>query len=190
VKISLLKQNSNLTTFITALAAFGVYTCMYALRKPFTACQYENLFIGSYHYKVVLVVVQLLGYMCSKFIGIKFISEQNKFQRAFFLVTFMILAWLALLGFALVPPPYNIAFLFLNGLPLGMIWGLIFSYLEGRKTTELMGAILAITFIFSSGWVKSIGKWVISEHIANDFWMPFVVGGFFMLPLMLCIFIL
>ncbi len=178
------------TSIWAALAAFGLYTCMYALRKPFTASNYDNIWVWDYHYKVVLVLAQTLGYMCSKFIGIRLISEQNGQKRAFSLLSFMLIAWFSLLGFALVPPPYNFFFLFLNGLPLGMIWGLVFSYLEGRKTTEFMGAILAVTFIFSSGWVKSIGKWVIVQQIATTFWMPFVVGGFFMLPLLICIFIL
>jgi len=40
--------------------------------------------------------------------------------------------------------PLEYSSLFLNGFPLGMIWGLVFSYVEGRRTTELMAAILSI----------------------------------------------
>ncbi|MFY0253367.1 DUF5690 family protein [Chitinophaga sp. 30R24] len=50
---------------------------------------------------------------------------------------------------------------FVNGPPLRMIWGLVFSYLEGRRSTELMGAVLSISFIFSSGFVKSVEKMAI-----------------------------
>ena len=151
---------------------------MYALRKPFTASNYEDILVWGYHYKVVLVLAQTLGYMFSKFIGIRLISDKMGKKEPF--LCCLVCCWLGfLVGFALVPAPYNLFFLFLNGLPLGMIWGLVFSYLEGRKNTEFMGAILAVTFIFSSGWVKSIGKWVIVEHIATTFWMPFVVGAFF-----------
>ncbi|MFX8554498.1 DUF5690 family protein, partial [Acinetobacter baumannii] len=67
-------------------------------------------------------------------------------------------AWLTLFCFAVVPVPYNFIFMFLNGLPLGMIWGLVFSYLEGRTFTDLMGAILATSFIFASGFAKFVGK--------------------------------
>ena len=40
---------------------------------------------------------------------------------------------LSLLGFALAPRPWNAGFMFLNGIPLGMVWGLVFGILEGRK---------------------------------------------------------
>ena len=59
------------------------------------------------------------------------------------------IAWAALLLFAVIPAPYNILCLFINGLPLGMIWGLVFGFLEGRKVSEVLGvglsaAILAV----------------------------------------------
>ena len=38
--------------------------------------------------------------------------------------------------------PWNVAALFLNGLPLGLIWGLVFGFMEGRRTSEVLGAIL------------------------------------------------
>jgi hypothetical protein len=38
-----------------------------------------------------------------------------------------------------------------------MLWGVIFSYVEGRKSTDFICAALAVSFIFSSGWVKSVG---------------------------------
>jgi hypothetical protein len=31
---------------------------------------------------------------------------------------------------------------------LGMLWGVVFSYVEGRKTTDFIGAALAVSFIF------------------------------------------
>ena len=52
--------------------------------------------------------------------------------------------------------------MFLNGLPLGMIWGLVFGYMEGRRVSEVLGAILCASFILSSGVVKSVGAWLMS----------------------------
>ncbi|WP_255577434.1 DUF5690 family protein [Elizabethkingia sp. JS20170427COW] len=34
---------------------------------------------------------------------------------------------------------------------------MFFSYLEGRKTSEILGVILCVSFIISSGLVKSVG---------------------------------
>jgi len=48
---------------------------MYAVRKPYTASSFEGLQQFGISYKVVLVTSQVIGYMLSKFIGIKVISE-------------------------------------------------------------------------------------------------------------------
>jgi hypothetical protein len=168
---------------LPALAAAATYTCMYAFRKPFTAATFEGLVYGGINYKVWLVVAQVFGYMVSKFYGIRFISELTSAWRLQSIIGLIGFAWLSLLGFALVPPPWNIAFLFLNGLPLGLIWGIVFSYLEGRRATELLGVALASTFIFASGFVKSIGSWVMFDCKQDPFWMPFVTGALFIMPL-------
>ncbi len=177
------------STVLAALAAAATYTCMYAFRKPFTAATFEGLVYAGVNYKVWLVVAQALGYMASKFFGIRYISELKSAGRFRSIVGLIGFAWLSLLGFALVPAPWNIVFLFLNGLPLGLIWGIVFSYLEGRRTTEVLGVVLASTFIFASGFVKSVGSWVMVEGGPqwggqSHFWMPFVTGALFIVPLM------
>ena len=50
--------------------------------------------------------------------------------------------------------------MFINGLPLGMVFGLVMAYLEGRRQTEMLAAVLCASFIVSSGFVKSVGKWL------------------------------
>ncbi|MGE8222138.1 MAG: DUF5690 family protein [Stenotrophomonas sp.] len=170
-------------TVFAGSAALSTYACMYAFRKPFAAASFDDQHLFGADYKVWLVVAQVLGYMCSKFIGVRVIGELRAERRASLLLGLIGISWLALLGFALVPAPWNIPFLFLNGLPLGMVWGLVFSYLEGRRTTEAMGAILASSFIMASGVVKSVGKWLLLQGV-SEFWMPFLCGLLF-LPLLL-----
>lgn len=168
---------------LAALAAAATYTCMYAFRKPFTAATFDGMVYAGISYKVWLVAAQVLGYMTSKFYGIRFISElksAGRFQSIALLIGF---AWLSLLGFALVPAPWNIAFFFLNGLPLGLIWGIVFSYLEGRRATEVLGVVLSSTFIFAAGFVKSVGSWVMLDCGKTQFWMPFTTGALFIVPL-------
>lgn len=168
-----------------AISAFGVYFCMYAFRKPFTAAGYEGLSYLGIDYKIWLVTAQVIGYTMSKFYGIRFISSMKGDKRAGSIIKLILISWLTLLPFALVPAPYNIVFLFLNGLPLGMVWGLVFSFLEGRKTTEFMGAVLSISFIFSSGVVKTVGKSILLGMHVTEFWMPFLTGSIFVVPLLL-----
>jgi len=158
---------------------------MYAFRKPFTAAGFEGFQFLNIDYKVWLVSAQVIGYMLSKFYGIRFIAGMQPGKRANTIVVLIAWAWLALLLFAITPQPYNIILLLLNGFPLGMIWGLVFSYVEGRRTTEFVGAVLAVSFIFSSGVVKSVGKGLMLNSHISEFWMPFATGSIFFIPLII-----
>ena len=169
---------------------FVIYTCMYGFRKPYTVGEYSQLKFMGISYKVCLVVAQVIGYMLSKFIGIKFISSlQPKFRAVGILVCIGI-AWMSLFLFAITPPPYNILFMFINGLPLGMVFGLVFGFIEGRKTTEIIGAMLAVSFIFASGLAKTIGKWLLLDFHISEWWMPFFAGGLFIVPLLFFVWLL
>lgn len=185
-------KNAHHFTFslYAALVAFGTYSCMYAFRKPFTAGIFDGVTFLGIDYKIWLVITQTIGYACSKFYGIRFIAEMKGNRRAQSIIMLILIAWIALLLFAVVPAPYNICFLFLNGFPLGMIWGLVFSYLEGRRSTEFMGAVLSVSFIFSSGFVKSVGKMTVVDWHLSEFWMPFVTGLVFIGPILIFILLL
>lgn len=169
------------------LVSFGTYFCMYAFRKPFAAAQYSEAtpFLGSIDLKIALIIAQVLGYALSKFIGIKVISEMKDKSRLQMLIGFILFSEIALIGFGLSKDnAWSVIFLFLNGLPLGMIWGIVFSYLEGRKSTEILGAGLCASFILSSGAVKSIGSWLMSSWHISEYWMPSATGLIF-LPILL-----
>ena len=167
------------------LAAFSAYFAMYAFRKPFAAASFADQagVLGELDYKTALLIAQVLGYALSKLIGIRVIAEFGREGRALAILGLIGLSWLALVLFALIPAPWNIACLFLNGLPLGMIWGLVFSYVEGRRVSEALGAVLCASFIISSGAVKSIGVLVMGWGVSET-WMPAVTGALF-LPLLL-----
>jgi hypothetical protein len=136
------------------------------------------------------VIFQVVGYGLSKFIGIKVIAELQSRSRAKGILLMSSIAATSWLLFALIPPPYNIVFLFTNGLPLGMIWGMVFGYLEGRRMTEVLGATLSISFIFSSGLCRSTGAYLIQNFDVNRFWMPFVACCVFAIPLLLFLWLL
>ena len=151
--------------FITysIFAAFGAYFCMYAFRKPFSVGTFdgEDAILGDLGYKSALVMAQVMGYALSKFIGIKIISELRNRYRAVLFAILILIAELALVLFAVTPAPWNIALLFLNGLPLGMIWGIVFSYLEGRRFSEILGAGLSVLIGMTLGlFAGFFGGWV------------------------------
>jgi len=172
-----------------AVAAFLTYTMIFGFRKSFTVCTFDGMTVGSLSYKTVLVLSQMMGYLMAKFYGIKFISELKRFGTNKIILLLVGIAWMAWLCFALIPAPYNIVFLFINGFPLGMLWGVVFSYVEGRRSTDFIGAALAVSFIFSSGFVKSVGGWLIQLGV-TEFWVPFCTGLVFALPLLLFIYLM
>lgn len=184
------KSDHRLVALIGALAAFGTYSCMYAFRKPFTAATFDELEWLGIDYKIWLIFAQTVGYTLSKFYGIKFIAERGQSGRARLILLLIGVSWLALLLFPLVPRPFNIFFLLINGFPLGMVWGLVFSYLEGRRTTEFMGAFLGVSFIFSSGLVKTVGAELMLNFGVSAWWMPFFTGLVFVLPLLIFVWLL
>ncbi len=171
-----------------ALVSFGTYVFIFGFRKSFTVCTFDGLTFGPIAYKTALVISQMLGYLLAKFYGIKFISGLQKVNRYKIIFLLTGIAWLAWFLFAIVPAPYNVVFLFINGFPLGMLWGVVFSYVEGRKSTDFIGAALAVSFIFASGWVKSVGAWLMAQFAITQFWVPFCTGLVFALPLMICVY--
>ena len=125
--------------------------------------------------------------MLSKFYGIKFISELKRVGRGKLILLLVFASWIAWLLFALIPPPYNFWCLALNGFPLGMLWGIVFSYVEGRRATDVISAALAVSFIFGSGVAKSVASFVMNSWGVSEYWMPFVVGLIFFVPLLLLV---
>jgi len=173
-----------------AFSAFCLYTCIFSLRKTFGVATYEGIAVGGHSFKVWMVISQAIGYMLSKFIGIKIVSElgaNSRFKGIAWMVSIAGFAWL---GFAITPTPYNLVFLFLNGLPLGMVWGMVFGYLEGRKSTEVLGASLSVSFIFSAGFAKTVGGFIMIDWGTSEFWMPFVSTCLFFPPLILFLWML
>jgi hypothetical protein len=164
--------------------AFVTYFCMYAFRKPFTAGAYDHV-IGwpfALDFKACLILCQVLGYALSKALGIKLVAEAGDKGRGWLVLGLIVFSELSLVLFAMLPPALKPVAMFMNGLPLGMVWSVVLRYLEGRRTSEFLGAGLCTSFILASGVVKSVGQWVLVEGIASEEWMPALTGLLF-LPL-------
>lgn len=165
------------------IAAFGAYFCMYAFRKPFTAGTYTGLALWGLGYKPLLVIAQTLGYTVSKFLGIKVVAEVRPERRVLLLLGLIGASELALLLFAVTPPPFNFLWLFFNGLPLGMVFGLVLGFVEGRRNTEALAAGLCTSFIVADGVVKSTGARLMAAGV-SELWMPFAAGLLYFPPLL------
>ena len=171
------------------IAAFGCYFCVYGFRKPFTAGTYEEQFFMGINWKSILISSQIAGYMLSKWCGIFFVSSITWEKRARAIIISILVAELALLGFGLLPKPYNLIFLLINGLPLGMIFGYIQGFLEGKKNTELFIAALGSSFILADGVSKSVGVSLLNWGVPEN-WMPFAAGLIYALPFLFFVWML
>ena len=170
-------------------AAFTTYFCMYGFRKPFTAGTFTGQEFQGIAFKPLLIASQVLGYTISKFIGVKVVSEIRGDRRPALIIILILLAHLALLLFAITPAPWNLFMLFCNGLPLGMVFGLVVTYLEGRRLSEALVAGLCASFIVSSGVVKSVGRYLIQMGVPEP-WMPFFAGLIFLPPILVAVWLL
>lgn len=173
-----------------ALVAFLTYASIYAYRKPFTVATFEGISFGGIPYQTLLVISQVVGYMLSKFYGIRFIAELKRMGRWKTSAVLIGTAWLALLFFALVPAPWGIPFLLVNGFMLGFMWGIVFSYIEGRRATDFIGSALAVSFIFAGGFTRSVAVWLRDLLQLPDAWIGFATGAVFCLPLIGLLFLL
>ncbi|MGL4512356.1 MAG: DUF5690 family protein [Lacipirellulaceae bacterium] len=200
------RGGSTLSVYATSVA-FCAYFCMYAFRKPFAAGTYEGspVPIGDgIELKTLFVISQVIGYATSKYLGVKVCSEAGRRGRLPTLIGLICASELALVLFGMAPldkPWLRAGALFLNGLPLGMVWGLVVLYLEGRRTSEFLMAGLSCAYIVSSGVVKDVGRAVLAGAdfpmptpeswglvLPNPFppmaeqWMPAVTGSLFFVP--------
>lgn len=188
VESRLLARSGLFFSIYAISAGFITYFSMYGFRKPFsvgrfdlTLSPWEGFEVDA---KILFVLSQVIGYTISKFLGIKFVSEALHTRRSQMILLFIGIAQTGLIAFAILPPPWKPLGLLLNGLPLGMIWGLVFSFLEGRHNTEILAAGLSTSYIVASGFVKSTGKWVLLQGV-SEYWMPVVTGAIYLIPLLI-----
>lgn len=190
LNFSLSRQQDRYVAVFAAIVCFCAYVCIFSYRKAFNVAPFAGHVLWGIDYKIILVITQVFGYMLSKFYGIRFIAELKREHRGRLIIVLTGISWLSWLLFALIPPPYNFWCLFFNGFPLGMLWGVIISYVEGRRATDFIGAALAVSFIFGSGFAKSVAQGVMRIWDVSEYWMPFVVGLIFFLPLLFFVYFL
>jgi MFS family permease len=66
----------------------------------------------------------------------------------------------------------------------------LFSYVEGRRATDFIGAALAVSFIFGPGLAKSVAQFVMNQWNVSEYWMPFVTSLIFFFPLLIFVYLL
>ena len=174
----------------SSIVAFLAYASIFAYRKPFTVGSYEDIHLGNFSYQTALIISQVVGYMLSKFYGIRFIAALRRRGRWKTVAVLIGISWFCLLLFAIAPPWFGIVCFLVNGFMLGFLWGIIFSYVEGRRSTDFTGSVMAVSFIFAGGFTRSVAKWLMMKFGITEMWMPFFTGAIFALPLAIFLYLL
>jgi hypothetical protein len=164
--------------------AFAAYFCMYGLRKPFDTVTFTGSKFLDTHLdlKTACVLGQILGYAISKYLGARVCAGATKAQRALLLLATGVCAELALVAFAIVPDWLKPAAMFANGLPLGIVWGLVVRYLEGRRTSDLLLVMLSGSYIIAGAVTKDFGLYLLTSEGVPEEWVPAVAGVVFLVP--------
>lgn len=172
-----------------ATAAFAAYFAAYAFRKPFLAAEFSGLesAVPGLTAKTVYVLTQVIGYALSKYVGVRVCTEVARRRLPYLMVGLIGTAEAGLLGFALLPSDLKPAAMFANGLALGMVWGTIVRFLEGRRSSDFLLAVLCSSYVVSSGVVKDVGRHLVDGLGVPEVWMPAVVGLLFLGPFLLAV---
>jgi hypothetical protein len=165
---------------------------MYGFRKPVDALTFPGqLHPGTgVELKTACVIGQIVGYLISKFIGARVCAETPRAWRAVVLVAAVLGAELALVLFAVAPAGLKPLALFLNGLPLGIVWGLVVRYLEGRRASDLLLVALGGSFVIAGATAKDVGLWLLGPGGILPDWVPALAGAMFLLPYVVAVLVL
>ena len=134
---------------------------MYGFRKPFTAAAFAGATVWGIEEKTLLVAAQVLGYALAKCLGIRVISAMPASRRGGGIVALIAAAELTLALFSSSPRALAPLWMFLNGMSLGMVFGLVVGFLEGRRVTEALaaGRVPALSLPTVSQKPPAVGCW-------------------------------
>lgn len=182
-------------TIVAVVAAFATYYCMYSFRKPFAVLEFEGDWWGGFALKTAVVTSQLLGYAAAKFLGTKICSSLHREHTFRGLMACILVAMGSLALLAVLPSKFGVLAMVINGLSLGMVWGMVMRPLEGRGSSEFLLAGLCCSFIIASGDVKTMGKRVMESDVfqstfGSEIWMPFATCLIYFIPFTIAAFIL
>lgn len=124
LKPYLQKCNPIILTLYMTISAFATYFCVYTYRKPVFALVYKDMKFFGMDFKTSLTLAQTMGLVLSKIIGIKYVSELKRDnRRAFYFLVLVMISQAGNILFAILPETAKPLGIFINGLPLGCLWG-------------------------------------------------------------------
>lgn len=171
-------SHAAISTIYTIFAAFSAYFSIYGISASLFTATFDGVKVmGGLDLKVAFSIAQMLGYAISKVAGAIIIPTIKRHQRCPILVLLAVLAEIPLILFGFLPPMGQVVMVFLSGIPMAWMWGIMIMYLEGRRTSEFLLMGLYLSVMVASGAAKSIAAAVLQAGIPES-WMPALCGAF------------
>lgn len=166
-----------LFTLYGGLSSFCLYVCVYVYRRSFQVVPLDEKWTEDIYLKDAVVFAQTAGLLIAKLYGIQYNAEAKRYNVTVHLLVAIAAAECSLIAYAVVENFWKPFAIFFNGLPLGVVWGLLVTFLEGRETSDAMLLMLAEGFLIGNGLVKAVCKWVLDRGRIDKFVMPAVMGA-------------
>lgn len=184
-EVDALFTKKNLYTILhVGLNSFLIYFAIYGFRKPWGAARFEGQRAVGMKLKDAFSMFQTLGYALGKVAGTFLVPLIPSDKTTNVLALLPVVSLFFWFGFALAGnnPGWMVFFMFFSAMPLSFGWSLLYRKIEGRRTGDVLGAILNASFISASGFSKDVGRFLLSSNISEP-WMPFIACLCFILPI-------
>eukprot|EP00039_Didymoeca_costata_P029394 m.24490 g.24490 ORF g.24490 m.24490 type:complete len:448 (+) comp7612_c0_seq1:272-1615(+) len=188
-------DNSFKTTVVMSIAVAICYIGVYFIKYPMFVLS------GDHYEKPLYLGISLSswfglattsGYGISKVPAYFFVSEMNRSRRFILILSIILLYFILTVGFFAVSPGYiQISGVFLGGLFGSWIYTVLFTYLEGRRTTEVLAGVLNAAIVFGGSLARFVASLLLKhlpEHLHN--WMPLFAAGMLLPASLICLAIL
>lgn len=180
------RSGAALQIAFAGLAGFAVCLGASALREPVLVAPLSGQLtvpgVPAVELRGACQMAQALGLVLSQPIGAIAVVELDPSRRVGALATVLALGAAALVALGMLPLAMAPACLFVNGLALGLVWGLVFSFLEGRRVSDALGALAAAGYLLAGGVTRGLGDALALAGVPG-LWVPAAVGGVVALPL-------
>ena len=158
-----------LSSWRLALWALLYYSCVLLIKTSMFACAWaERPSFGGLSFKTCLALAQTFGYALGKIPSLIY-SPKLPHHRLKGALMVIIASSGACMGLSvLMPPVLSLGFVLLGCVSLAPTWSVLMRFLEGRRDTEMVVAIVSFSYIGCSGLSKGIAIDLISVHAFSD----------------------
>lgn len=137
------------------MLALVYYSCVFAIKASMFACSWRNIpAIAGLSYKTCLALAQTFGYAAGKVPAMMYSPKLQHDRLRGALVGILLASGSCVLMSCATPPATSLCLVWLACVWLAPTWSVLQRFLEGRRDTERIVAIVSFAYIGSAGLCK------------------------------------